>query len=114
MFKALVRTHADRVPLMRRKTYSLLLCLAMLGCNSPSTPSTSPSKHVEAETGAVQADARNMKSAHTSPVSFADVTAATGVEFTYSSGYEAEQYTILESLGGGLATFDFDRDGRLD
>lgn len=43
-----------------------------------------------------------------------DVTAQTGIEFTYRNGEEADRYTILESLGGGVALLDHDRDGRLD
>jgi hypothetical protein len=36
------------------------------------------------------------------------------VNFTYRNGEEADLYTILESLGGGVALLDYDRDGRLD
>jgi hypothetical protein len=43
-----------------------------------------------------------------------DRTADSGVNFTYRNGEEADQYTILESLGGGVALFDFDGDGLLD
>lgn len=43
-----------------------------------------------------------------------DVTAESGVDFTYRNGEEADKYTILESLGGGVALFDYDGDGRLD
>src|SRR5438270_4046 len=42
------------------------------------------------------------------------VTATSGVRFTYRSGEEAGQLTILEALGGGLGVLDFDGDGRLD
>jgi hypothetical protein len=45
---------------------------------------------------------------------FRDVTAASGVRFTYRNGEEADQYAILESLGGGLAAIDYDGDGLLD
>lgn len=45
---------------------------------------------------------------------FRDVTAESGVRFTYRNGEEADEYTILEALGGGLAAFDFDGDGLLD
>jgi enediyne biosynthesis protein E4 len=45
---------------------------------------------------------------------FVDVTARTGIDFTYRNGEEAKLATILESLGGGVAAFDFDNDGRLD
>jgi len=45
---------------------------------------------------------------------FRDVTAESGVQFTYRNGEEADQYTILEALGGGLAALDYDGDGLLD
>jgi hypothetical protein len=32
----------------------------------------------------------------------------------YRTGKETDHYSILESLGGGVALFDFDRDGHLD
>ncbi|MBN9517177.1 CRTAC1 family protein [bacterium] len=50
----------------------------------------------------------------TGPPAFEDVTAASGVSFTYRNGEESDRYTILESLGGGVAALDYDRDGRLD
>jgi hypothetical protein len=45
---------------------------------------------------------------------FRDVSATVSVDFTYHNGEEADQFTILEQLGGGLAALDFDGDGRLD
>src|SRR5918912_2283901 len=45
---------------------------------------------------------------------FADVTAASGLAFAYRNGEEADHYAILESLGGGVALIDYDRDGLLD
>src|SRR3954468_6070940 len=45
---------------------------------------------------------------------FTDVTAGSGLDFTHRNGEEADLYTILESLGGGVALIDYDRDGRLD
>ncbi|MCI0462757.1 MAG: CRTAC1 family protein, partial [Gemmataceae bacterium] len=45
---------------------------------------------------------------------FTDVTAESGVAFTYRNGEEANHYTILESLGGGAALLDYDGDGLLD
>jgi hypothetical protein len=48
------------------------------------------------------------------PVWFRDVTAGSGLNFTYRNGEEADEFTILESLGGGVALIDYDGDGRLD
>ena len=45
------------------------------------------------------------------PFSLTDVTESWGVNFVYRNGEDQRQYTILESLGGGVAVLDFDRDG---
>ena len=37
-----------------------------------------------------------------------------GVNFVYRNGEEAELFSIVESLGGGVGMIDFDLDGRLD
>ena len=48
------------------------------------------------------------------PPWFRDVTADSNIDFTYRNGEEADQFTILESLGGGVAMIDYDGDGLLD
>jgi hypothetical protein len=49
------------------------------------------------------------------PPLFEDVTAASGLHFTYHNGEEtAGHRAILETLGGGVALFDYDGDGLLD
>lgn len=40
--------------------------------------------------------------------------AGTGLEAVYSTGREANQFTILETVGGGIGVLDFDRDGLAD
>ncbi len=45
---------------------------------------------------------------------FEDITDKTGIRFQYRTGCEARYYTILESVGGGVALFDYDLDGDLD
>lgn len=48
------------------------------------------------------------------PPWFEDRTAGSGVNFVPHNGEEADQFTILESLGSGIALIDYDGDGRLD
>jgi hypothetical protein len=48
------------------------------------------------------------------PAWFRDVTAGSGIDFNYRNGEEADQFTMLESLGGGVGLIDYDGDGRLD
>lgn len=45
---------------------------------------------------------------------FETVTRQTGIDFRYRNGQDGGRYTILESLGGGGAAVDYDRDGLLD
>lgn len=44
----------------------------------------------------------------------ADQTSRWDVQFIYQNGQSANQYTILESLGGGVGMIDFDLDGWTD
>jgi len=46
-------------------------------------------------------------------VRFADVTAASGITFTHANSATPEKY-LIETMGGGVALFDYDNDGRLD
>ncbi|MBI3409137.1 MAG: CRTAC1 family protein [Planctomycetes bacterium] len=43
-----------------------------------------------------------------------DVTAESNLVHTYRNGEEADEYSIVESLGGGAALIDFDNDGLYD
>ena len=48
-----------------------------------------------------------------SPVTFADITAQTGIAFRHAASPTSQKY-LLETMGGGVALLDFDKDGRLD
>ncbi len=75
----------------------LLAFLTALGCRRPPTPIETPEPPPAQAAGY-----------------FEDVTAGSGLDFTYHNGEEAQLYTILESLGGGVALLDYDGDGLLD
>ncbi len=62
----------------------------------------------------VEPTPRDAPELYTGPPWFRDVTADSAVQFTYRNGEEADQFTILESLGGGVALIDYDGDGLLD
>jgi hypothetical protein len=49
----------------------------------------------------------------TSDVRFTDVTAVSGIAFTQANSATPEKY-LIETMGGGVALFDYDGDGRLD
>jgi hypothetical protein len=48
-----------------------------------------------------------------SPVTFTDVTANANIAFKHAASPTAQKY-LLETMGAGVALFDFDHDGRLD
>jgi enediyne biosynthesis protein E4 len=48
------------------------------------------------------------------PPCFAEVTEESNIRMTFVNGEEAGHMAILESLGGGVALFDYDGDGLLD
>jgi hypothetical protein len=60
------------------------------------------------------ADIVQPSAASAGPPYFTDMTAGSGIAFTYRNGEEADHYAILESVGGGVGLIDFDRDGLLD
>ncbi len=75
-----------------------LLALLALACSAPAPDPAVPAPPAEP----------------VGPVLFEDVTAASGIDFTYRNGEEANHYAIIETLGGGVALFDYDNDGLLD
>jgi enediyne biosynthesis protein E4 len=49
----------------------------------------------------------------THPGKFTDVTAQLGINFQYQASHTSKKY-LLETMGSGVALFDYDNDGRLD
>lgn len=47
------------------------------------------------------------------PADFEDVTASVGVRFLHQAPHSSRKY-LLETMGSGVALFDYDNDGRLD
>jgi hypothetical protein len=47
------------------------------------------------------------------PANYVDVTTRMGINFQYQSSHTAEKY-LPETMGAGVALFDYDNDGRLD
>lgn len=73
----------------------------------PTAPAAGPS-------GSASAGSATAGAAQSTQARWHDMTEAMKVEHVYRNGHEANQFTILESLGGGIALLDFDCDGRLD
>jgi len=47
------------------------------------------------------------------PADFEDVTSSVGVRFLHQAPHSSRKY-LLETMGSGVALFDYDNDGRLD
>jgi len=47
------------------------------------------------------------------PAKFTDVTTALGINFEYLASHTPKKY-LIETMGSGVALFDYDNDGRLD
>jgi hypothetical protein len=88
----------------------LLLCLAVgqVGCDPPKPieGNTDTNPPVKVELSVAQA--------HSTKVKFLNRAVPAGVNFTPGNGQQAGHFSILESLGSGVALFDYDRDGHLD
>jgi hypothetical protein len=80
----------------------LLTCVLAVSGACSNSQTTLPASSQKAETEA------------TGPIIFRDVTENSGVEVVYRNGEEAGNFAILETLGGGVALIDYDRDGLLD
>lgn len=74
----------------------IVVCFVLAGCRWEAAPSAA------------------MKPASRSPTNVRFVAESGGIAATYRNGAEADQCTILESLGGGVAAFDYDGDGLVD
>jgi enediyne biosynthesis protein E4 len=91
------------------------LCVTVIvaiGCGAPPSPLTS-SKQTGSSPPKTPTPV-GITSPRSGPPLFRDVTAESGLNFTYRNGEEADHFSILESLGGGVGLIDFDRDGLLD
>ena len=91
----------------------LLLLPLMSGCREGTSSSDSTSQKSSTPEKKSESIERTVPEPETM-IFYEDVTSSTGVDFTYRNDQEAEQYSILETLGGGVAVFDYDRNGRLD
>jgi hypothetical protein len=85
---------------MNRPALLTVMLLVAAGCQSDSPPVPSEKPVTSGNAG--------------SSVSFVDITEQSGLNITYQNGREAGLYAIVESLGGGCAVLDFDRDSLLD
>lgn len=89
------------------------------GCSKRTLPDSSGESYESTRTPQTigSSDASERKQSHLTVRDtdwFEDVTESLGIRFRYQNGVESERYTILETVGGGIAVFDYDGNGELD
>jgi enediyne biosynthesis protein E4 len=90
---------AGTEPIPMKIRFLTLLCIAPffigygMGQQQPDTTANSQAKDV--------------------PARFADITRKIGIEFQYLSAHTSKKY-LIETMGPGVALFDYDNDGKLD
>jgi hypothetical protein len=96
-----------------------LLVALSCGCTTSVEPSAGPSPALSQEPRDDKPSAFSTPSPPAARAAsqqdwFEDITEKAGVRFTYQNGRSAGLYTLLETVGGGVAMFDYDRDGDMD
>ena len=92
----------------------LLLCATVHASAQQPSPSPSPER-----TGRSYSTAELSKTPPApgpqarSPLTFTDISAPSGVNFTHAASKTSLKY-LLETMGSGVAIFDYDNDGRMD
>ena len=84
--------------------------IALAGCGSEALPP----KPTTEETRLGSSSAREADTSVRPDDWFADATATSGLDMVFRTGREAQRYSILETLGGGVCLFDADGDDDLD
>lgn len=114
-------TFANR-PRRRRNIHCALILVVALnncGCEQHADNNAAGAKQTEQQrdpdSGKKSTDGESATSqTSASPPLFRDMTSESGIKFTSRNGEEADQFTMLEVLGSGVALFDYDGDGRID
>ena len=98
---------------------SILPCLAvvvvfMLGCSRPTpprVPTTTTAPPASSRFSSLPASENPTDGA--APIRFVDATDTSGIGFVHTDGSSGRRY-LVEPLSAGVATFDYDADGRID
>lgn len=96
--------------LLRRTLLLLSPLLLFASCREELKPRASEDNGGAAQSSAIS----GTMSSTATRARFVALADTSGIRFTYRDGQESGNFAILESLGGGVALFDFDGDGLLD
>ena len=116
---SLVNRVSGRNPPKRRSPYywwvivlSALVTVVVSGCKPRDSEPGESVASLGSNQKSFQGGVVQEEQSGASPFQLTDVTNQWGVDFSYRNGEDQGHYAILESLGGGIAVLDFDRDGR--
>lgn len=107
-----------RLPRLRRSLLNLMLVVLASACPmfaQQTTPTPTPTPHAgrSYSSGDLPKTPPPPGPQAPSPVTFADITALTKIDFKHAGSPTSVKY-LLETMGGGVAIFDYDNDGRMD
>lgn len=108
----LVEGHAPISKLLRVRT-GIIVLVGMAAFLPPKMPPAFPSSTSIASQIDQSATAPVISPMDRSRLRFDDVTSSTKVDFQYVASHTSQKY-LLETMGSGVALFDYDNDGRLD
>ncbi len=103
----------------RRLSGAALTVILLLSLSSSATYSQQPTPTPTPRTGRAYTTPELPKTPPApgpqakSPVTFTDITSKTGIKFHHVASTTTQKY-LLETMGGGVAIFDYDNDGRMD
>src|SRR6266851_7001692 len=91
-----------------RSHSQVAIFVALFGLLVPSLVSQTRPASVAGQASPVQPAASSQRAAN-----FTDVTSTLGIDFEYAASQTSRKY-LIETMGSGVALFDYDNDGRLD
>jgi hypothetical protein len=95
----------------RARSWALFACLLGVipaGCDS------SPAAGARQENKTAISNPSAVEPPRQTTFRFEEVTAGSGVDFSFRDGHENGNRSMVESLGGGVGMLDYDGDGRID
>ncbi|MEN9665499.1 MAG: hypothetical protein RLZZ326_1862, partial [Planctomycetota bacterium] len=101
-----------------RLALSLVVLVLILGCGQPRPPAapprtTSVADRASSPPAIARVASEPAPSSATAPIRFVDATEAARIGFVHTDGSSGRRY-LVEPLSAGVATFDYDGDGRID
>jgi len=86
---------------------------SVVGAQQPPSPTPTPGAGRSYSSGDLPKTPPPPGPQEPSPVTFTDITPLTKIDFKHAGSPTSLKY-LLETMGGGVAIFDFDNDGRMD